>query len=64
MAPTTFNSSNGRSAASEREGGRETGRGRKRERDEKRGRNAHVPVAREFWSSAELGGSVSQGLLD
>lgn len=63
MAPTTFNSSNGRSTASEREGGRR-GEGGNGEREEKRGRNAHVPVATEFWSREELGGSVSQGLLD
>lgn len=30
----------------------------------KRGRNAHVLVAREFWSREEVGGSISQGLLD
>lgn len=61
MAPTTLNSSNGRSTASEREGGRWGEGGEERE---KRGRNAHVLVAREFWSREEVGGTVSQGLLD
>lgn len=65
MAPTTFNSSNGRSTASEREGGRQgEGGERQREREKKRGRNVHSLVAREFWSREELGERVSQGLLD
>lgn len=38
--------------------------GEGRETARKRGRNAHVPIAGETWSREELGGSISQGLLD
>lgn len=58
MAPTNFNSSNGRSAASERERGWET-EGEKEKGGRRRGkkwgeRNVHTPVAREFQSRWEV----------
>lgn len=48
MAPTNFNSSNGRSAASEREGGRqserEEGKGGEQERESKRASQIGMPT--------------------